>query len=116
MIVTVATDGAALYESERPRLTGARFDGSFDEAAAAAQIDAHLVGADTSHVLLLDEVGRSRIFNLGYFTWVEQQGVSVEDFEARREAEFWDRLHAMVPAWDAMIDEFNARSGATIGN
>jgi len=112
VIVTVATDGAALYESERPRLVGTRFGGSFDDAAAAAQIEAHLVGADTSHVELLDEVGRSRIFNLGYFTWVEQQGVSVEDFEARRQAAFWDRLHAMVPAWDAMIDEFNARSGA----
>ncbi|MCY3662074.1 MAG: pyridoxal-phosphate dependent enzyme [bacterium] len=115
VIVTVATDGAALYESERPRLVGARFGGSFDDAAAAAQLEAHLIGADTSHVLLLDEVGRSRIFNLGYFTWVEQQGVSLEDFEARRQAAFWDRLHAMVPAWDAMIDEFNARSGAATG-
>ena len=115
VIVTVATDGAALYESERPRLAGSRFGGSFDDDAAAAQIEEHLAGADTSHVELLDDVGRSRIFNLGYFTWVEQQGVSLEDFEARRQAAFWDRLHAMVPAWDAMIDEFNARSGATIG-
>jgi len=113
VIVTVATDGAALYESERRRLVGSRFGGSFDDAAAAAQIEAHLVGADASHVQLLDEVGRSRIFNLGYFTWVEQQGVSLEDFEARREAAFWDRLHAMVPAWDDMIEEFNARSGAS---
>ena len=115
VIVTVATDGAALYESERSRLTGTRFGGAFDDAAAAAQIEAHLAGADTSHVQLLDDVGRSRIFNLGYFTWVEQQGVCLEDFEARRQAAFWDRLHAMVPAWDGMIDEFNARSGATIG-
>ena len=112
VVVTVATDGAALYESERRRLVGSRFGGSFGDADAAAQIEAHLAGADTSHVQLLDEVGRSRIFNLGYFTWVEQQGVSLEDFEVRRDAAFWDRLHAMVPAWDAMIDEFNARSGA----
>ena len=116
VIVTVATDGAALYESERTRLAGSRFAGSFEASAAAGQIDEHLAGADTSHVQLLDDVGRSRIFNLGYFTWVEQQGVSLEDFEARREPAFWDRLHAMVPAWDAMIDEFNARSGATIAD
>ena len=115
VVITVATDGAALYESERPRLTGARFGGSFDADDALAQIDRHLTGADTSHVLLLDDVGRSRVFNLGYFTWVEQQGVSLEDFEARREASFWDRLHAMAPEWDAMIDEFNARSGAAAG-
>ena len=115
VIVTVATDGAALYESERPRLAGTRFGGSFDAGDAAAQIDRHLAGADTSHVQLLDDVGRSRIFNLGYFTWVEQQGVSLEDFEARRRAAFWDRLHAMAPDWDAMIDDFNARSGAAAG-
>ena len=112
VVITVATDGAALYESERPRLTAARFGGSFDATEAVAQIDQHLAGADTSHVLVLDDVGRSRIFNLGYFTWVEQQGVSLEDFEARREAAFWDRLHAMAPDWDTMIEEFNARSGA----
>ena len=112
VIVTVATDGAAMYDSERPRLTAGRFGGSFEDADAAAQIERHLAGADTSHVELLDDVGRSRIFNLGYFTWVEQQGVSLEDFEARRGAAFWDRLHAMAPTWDAMIDDFNARSGA----
>ena len=112
VIVTVATDGAAMYDSERSRLTGSRFGGSFEGADAAAQIEAHLVGADTSHVELLDDVGRSRIFNLGYFTWVEQQGVCLEDFEARRRPGFWDRLHAMAPAWDAMIEDFNGRSGA----
>ena len=116
VVITVATDGAALYESERPRLTGARFGGSFDGGDAVTQIERHLVGADSSHVLLLDDVGRSRIFNLGYFTWVEQQGISLEDFEARRAPAFWDRLHATAPEWDAMIDEFNARSGATIGS
>ncbi len=112
VIVTVATDGAAMYDSERPRLAAARFGGTFDAAGAGAEIERHLAGADSSHVLLLDDVGRNRIFNLGYFTWVEQQGVSLEDFELRRRAAFWDRLHTMAPQWDAMIDEFNARSGA----
>ena len=115
VIVTVATDGAAMYDSERPRIDAGRFGGSFDGADAAVQVEEHLAGADTSHVELLDDVGRSRIFNLGYFTWVEQQGVSLEDFEARRRGGFWDRLHAMAPAWDAMIDDFNARSGAASG-
>ena len=55
---------------------------------------------------------RKRIFNLGYFTWVEQQGVSLEEFKVRVEQSYWNGLMELVPAWDAMIAEVNARSGA----
>jgi hypothetical protein len=61
---------------------------------------------------VLDEAERRRIFNLGYFTWVEQRGVSIEDFVARREQGFWRGLRDRLPAWDAMIEEFNGRTGA----
>ena len=67
------------------------------------------------HIEELDEVSRNRIFNLGYYTWVEQQGVSAEDFEARRSPEFWQELHQMSSDWDGMIEEFNKRTGVTIG-
>jgi cysteine synthase len=43
---------------------------------------------------------------------VEQQGVSLEEFAARSRQSFWDGLLALVPAWDAMIADMNARSGA----
>ena len=33
---------------------------------------------------------KERIFNLGYYTWVEQQGIKIEDFEIRRHQSFWD--------------------------
>jgi hypothetical protein len=49
------------------------------------------------------------VFNLGYYTWVEQQGTPVEVFEARRSQSFWRDLRRFVPAWDAMIDDFNRR-------
>jgi cysteine synthase A len=51
------------------------------------------------------------VFNLGYFTWVEQQGVSVEDFTARRSQRFWRDLRDQLPLWDSMIEELNARTG-----
>ena len=63
-------------------------------------------------MLELNHFDRKRIFNLGYFTWVEQQGVSLEEFNARTEQSYWDGLMELVPAWDAMIAEFNTRSGA----
>jgi hypothetical protein len=42
---------------------------------------------------------------------VEQQGVSLADFQARRDQRFWAGLRDLLPAWDAMISEFNDRTG-----
>jgi hypothetical protein len=58
---------------------------------------------------------KNRIFNLGYYTWVEQQHVPLPDFQARRDQAFWKQLHDLVPAWDALIEEFNAATGVTLG-
>ena len=53
------------------------------------------------------EFDRERIFNLAYYTWVEQQGTSLADFDRRRDQGFWDGLMDLVPIWDGMIDAFN---------
>ena len=55
---------------------------------------------------------RNRIFNLGYYTWVEQQDTPLEVFEARRSQNFWKGLHRYAPVWDGLITEFNARVAA----
>jgi len=70
-----------------------------------------MLGATTDNLLETTLMDRKRIFNLGYYTWVEQQGISIEDFLARKEPSFWTEMRGIVPAWDAMIDEFNARTG-----
>jgi len=111
-IVTVATDGAAMYTSEKPKAIAKHFGGSFDTARAAEAFDKHITRASTEHVLVTGEVERNRIFNLGYFTWVEQRGVALADFEARRDQSFWRGLHGLLPAWDEMIATFNRRTGA----
>ena len=53
---------------------------------------------------------RNRIFNLGYFTWVEQQGIPLEHFEARRRQTFWRSLRPALDVWDGLIGEFNQRA------
>jgi cysteine synthase len=111
VIVTVATDGAALYGSERDRLLRGRYRSGFGPAEAAAVYARHVEGASVDHVLECGRVERTRIFNLGYFTWVEQQGVPLELFEARREQAFWRELRSYVPLWDDLIREFNDRAG-----
>jgi cysteine synthase len=112
VILTVATDGAAMYGSEIVKAQARYFGNRFDAVAAGETWGRSLAATTTDNLLELSHVDRKRIFNLGYFTWVEQQGVALEEFTARRQQSFWDGLLDLVPAWDAMITEFNARSGA----
>ncbi|MHB0970310.1 MAG: pyridoxal-5'-phosphate-dependent protein subunit beta [Thermoanaerobaculia bacterium] len=113
VIVTVATDGAAMYVTEADKAVARDFPKGFDSVAAAEVYGEHLAGAATDHLLELSHVDRRRIFDLGYYTWVEQQGVSVGDFSVRRDQAFWHGLRELIPAWDARIAEFNAKTGVT---
>jgi cysteine synthase A len=112
-IVTVATDGADLYPSEYGKITARDFGGGFTNLDAAQVWGEHLANVTTAHTLQLTERERNRIFNLGYYTWVEQQGTPFELFEARRHQSFWQGLRRFVPVWDEMITEFNARVAAS---
>lgn len=111
VIVTVATDSAQLYVSERDRWQATRFPKGFDEISAAEVFGEHLLSPDGDHMLELTHRDRRRIFNLGYFTWVEQQGVRVEDFEIRSKQQFWLGLRDYIPAWDELIERFNRDTG-----
>ena len=112
-IVTVATDGAAMYASETPKAIAKYFGGTFDAGHAGETFARHVLGASTDDVLELTHEDRTRIFNLGYFTWVEQQGISLEDFTARSAQAYWRGLRDRLDVWDGMITEFNARAGQT---
>jgi cysteine synthase len=114
-IITVATDGAGLYASERAKVQERDFPEGFGPIAAAETFGRWMLGAGTDHLLETTKRDRDRIFNLGYFTWVEQQGVALNDFVARKDQAFWSGLRAKLPLWDEMISELNARSGVTIG-
>ena len=74
---------------------------------AAEVFGRYLLGTATDHMIELDRRDRQRIFNLGYYTWVEQQGVALADFDSRRDQAYWDGLMRLVGVWDAMIDAFN---------
>ena len=112
MIVTVATDGSELYNSEREKVMRRDYPEGFDDAEGEDVVAKHLAGITTDHVLDMDETNRNRVFNLGYFTWVEQQGISVEDFERRRNQSWWNNLRPLIDGWDSRIDEFNEATGA----
>jgi cysteine synthase A len=115
VVMTVATDGAAMYGSERERVTARDFPAGFGALDAAEVFGRWMLGIGADDLLETTLADRTRIFNLGYYTWVEQQGVSLADFEARRDQRFWAGLRDLLPAWDAMIEEFNERTGLAAG-
>ncbi len=108
-VITIATDGAALYPSSRVATVKSRFGGEMSAVDAAEVWGRHLGHVTTEDMIDCTERDRNRIFNLGYYTWVEQQGTPFELFEARRDQSFWRGLRRYTPVWDEMITEFNAR-------
>jgi cysteine synthase len=111
VIVTIATDSASLYESERNIFLAKHYAGLFDEVNAGEVFGASLQSVADDHVIELTHATRRRIFNLGYYTWVEQQGISAADFEVRKDQSFWEGLVADIPAWDRLIEQFNEKAG-----
>jgi cysteine synthase len=112
VLITIATDGADLYPSERVKTLSRRFNDSFTEIDAAEVFAEHLATVNTDAMIDCTERDRTRIFNLGYYTWVEQQDTPLEVFEARRSQSFWRDLRKYLPVWDDLIGEFNRRVAA----
>ena len=107
VIICVATDGAALYGSELEQTREESFSGQFNAVDAAEVFGRCLAGCEPAYVLELNHQERQRIFNLGYYTWVEQRGVSVDDFNRRKNQQFWDDIASQGNDWDALISRFN---------
>ena len=103
-----------MYGSEVDKALRRYFRNRFDAIAAGEVWGQSLAATTTDNLLELSHIDRKRIFNLGYFTWVEQQGVSLEEFTMRARQAFWDGLLDLVQAWDGMIAEFNAKSGVLL--
>ena len=113
-VITVATDHAGLYQSEIEKVQARDFAGDFTAQDACEVWGRHILAASPDATRELSESERRRIFNLGYFTWVEQQGITCEEFVARRTQGFWRSLRAGLSRWDALIEDFNHRTRASV--
>ncbi len=110
VVFTVATDSMEMYQSriiqERERL------GDFTQTKAAVAFEADMLGVSIDHLLELSHYDKKRMHNLKYFTWVEQQGKSVEELDAQwYDDDYWRRQFAQVDEWDAEIERFNEMTG-----
>ena len=106
-IITVATDGADLYKTELAK-TKKQFSKIYDQITCAEIFAKNFDAISVDHTLELSQIDKERIFNLGYYTWVEQQGTSLEEFENRRNQSFWDKHYKDMISLDEKIKEFNS--------
>jgi len=87
VIVTVATDAMDRYPSVMKAM--AETYGSVDEAETVGRVEAILKGQRTDWIMPGTYESRERWHNLKYYTWVEQQGKTVEELDAQRDPEWW---------------------------
>ncbi len=110
VLLTSFTDSSSLYLTRLAEMTKER--GPLSEARAEADFDRFLLGCSPADTRELTYPDRKAIHNLKYFTWVEQQGRTVDELNALWSPSFWTDLQQQLPEWDRAIDAFNAESGA----
>ncbi|MBF0279511.1 MAG: pyridoxal-phosphate dependent enzyme [SAR324 cluster bacterium] len=110
LIVTLATDGADMYESRVHELREEH--GAYSELQAAIDFENCLGGVSVDYLKELTYPERKAIHNLKYYTWVEQQEKDIEDLNALwYDRDLWPKLFNQPEKWDEMIEEFNQMSG-----
>ena len=111
VVCTVLTDSASMYQSRIDELN--EMYGAYDDKAAAVDHNLHMLGLKTDNLLELTYAERKRVHNLKYYTWVEQQGRTVEELnDLWYDVEgTWDAVHAQAAELDELINEFNEATG-----
>ncbi len=110
IIFTVATDSMEMYQSRLQEERDLR--GEFQKGQAAVIYEGSLLGLKIDNMIEMTYYQKKRMHNLKYFTWVEQQGKSVEELNAQwYDDDYWKRQFAKVDEWDREILEFNERTG-----
>ena len=111
VIATVMTDSAAMYGSRIQELVDET--GAYTATMAALDYHTHIRSIKTDNMEELTYQSRKRIHNLKYYTWVEQQGRSVEELDALwyDTEHTWEAVRKQAPEVDRLIDEFNERAG-----
>ncbi len=114
IVLTVLTDSMELYGSRLAEMRAAR--GEYTDRTAAVDHERYLLGCAIDHMEELGHWDRKRIHNLKYFTWIEQQGKSVDEIERQwYEKDYWTSVEAQADEIDQLIGEFNERTGLLKG-
>jgi len=101
VIVTICTDAIDRYHTVMEDMT--KTFGKMDEIEAAARLESIFLNQKLDWICEGTQEARDRWHNLKYYTWVEQQGKSVEKLNAQRTEEYWIEKQKHVEEVDRMI-------------
>jgi hypothetical protein len=100
-VVTVLTDGIDRYHSVMDQITEKY--GALSRAEAERRHRSIFLDAKLDYVQEGTVQNRERWFNLKYYTWVEQQGKTVEELNAQRSQSWWKDQQDKVEDVDARL-------------
>jgi hypothetical protein len=104
-----------MYESRVRELREEQ--GEFTTLDAAGAYHRYLLGTTIDYVEELGYYERKRIHNLKYYTWVEQQGKTYDEIQAQwYDDDYWTSNQGAVGEIDALIEQFNERTGLLSSN
>jgi cysteine synthase A len=106
LVVTIATDGLDRYGSVMDNMR--RDYGVVDETEGIARVRSLFHGLRTDWIFDGTPDNRERWHNLKYYTWVEQQGKTVEELNAQRDPSWWEAEQQRVKDIDAKLLEYRA--------
>jgi cysteine synthase len=107
-IFAIATDNIDRYHSVMRDMDATY--GKLDSREAASRTERIFHRQEPSFVFEGDVTNRTRWHNLKYFTWVEQQGKTVQELDAQRSPAFWETEQALVPETDRLIREYREKN------
>ena len=104
------TDGADMYLSRLQELREQQ--GAYSKNQATIDWERYLLGENTQNMMELTYHDRKRLHNFKYYTWVEQQGKTVEEINELWDPDFWEEAFSpsQINYWDKLITDFNAQT------
>ncbi len=103
VIVTILTDAIDRYRSVMQQMTEQY--GPMDEVEAVVRTELVFRNQKLDWIKEGTRDTHNQWHNLKYYTWIEQQGKTLEELEAQRRPEYWRKQQEMVYEIDRLIRE-----------
>jgi len=111
VVLTVFTDSMDMYRSRMLEAQSA--SGPYSSKQSTRDYYGHLKAQKTDAMIELGHYDRKRIHHLKYYTWIEQQGMELDELNAQwyDYPAYWERIQHLMPKIDKLIIEFNEKVG-----